>query len=316
MDCIQNSARANGYQSVNDMPCPNCDMMGVGVNVDCSPTFVDQPHLAVVPASLDGLMTQTQSQSTMPLLMPCGNPVPRLIDEVLGFNFQDAAAAAPAADTEDPVASLMDNIRNASTLSDLRVQIHPPDLCRELTTASTVKQTILSWLREIDSDTRDHQQIGSDSSFPIGLLVPIPYWKAIATVSMQQGWPAEALLQGVSVNTGWLEHHATRLVDVPGAHHKRTPSIAAFYSAPPSLRKSSFKELLASKLFATASMHDKLRDGSLVCGDGTVKGLKACIEDNDRAGLVSDEVTSCYEPNGPKVIAGCIMFAAGSYFLM
>ena len=190
---------------------------------------------------------------------------------------------------------LIPGIRDASTLSDLRAQVYPADLCRGLINTSAVKQTVLQWLREIDSDPRDHQQIGADPIFSIRLLVPIPYWKAITTVSMQQGWPAEALLQGVSVNTGWLEHHATRLVDVPDAHHKRTPNIAAFYSAPPSLRKSSLKELVASKLIATESMPDVLRDGSLVCGDGTVKGLKACIQNHDRAGLVSDEVTSCYE---------------------
>ena len=40
---------------------------------------------------------------------------------------------------------------------------------------------------------------------------------------------------GLLVNIGWLEHQCTRLVDKPGAEHRRAATITVFFGSPPSV---------------------------------------------------------------------------------
>ena len=73
--------------------------------------------------------------------------------------------------------------------------------------------------------------------FPLRCILPVPHRQAVLALSAKNGWPKDGILQGLSVNIGWLEHHSTRLVNTPGAVHCRAATIAAFFAGPPSTRK-------------------------------------------------------------------------------
>ena len=47
----------------------------------------------------------------------------------------------------------------------------------------------------------------------------------------------QSILLGLFVDTGWLAHHSTRLVNTPGAMHCHAATIAALCGCPPSTRK-------------------------------------------------------------------------------
>ena len=77
----------------------------------------------------------------------------------------------------------------------------------------------------------------ASAEFSLRYMLPVPHRQAVLALSAKNGWPKEGILQGLLVNIGWLEHHSTRIVDAPGAVHRRAATIAVFFAGPPSTRK-------------------------------------------------------------------------------
>ena len=105
----------------------------------------------------------------------------------------------------DPLTAIMEKVRRARTPAELRAILHPKTLFKGLEDVEATEKTVLGWVASIDSDRRDHREIGSDSTFSIHYLIPVPFREAILTVARREGWPAEALLLCIQSNVGWLE---------------------------------------------------------------------------------------------------------------
>ena len=168
------------------------------------------------------------------------------------------------------------------------------DLFQGFSCERVATQTVEGWLREIDADSRNHRQLGADSGFGLRDLVPTPFRHAINTVALREGWQPECLLQEILTNIGWLEHHRTRLKLTLEEEHARSPNIPHFMGGDPSSRKSSKKEF-AARLLDCGECPDELRNGWCTCADGTIKGVRTGIENYNRSGVESDEVSNTYE---------------------
>ena len=82
-----------------------------------------------------------------------------------------------------------------------------------------------AWLGGTVAEKRDHREIGADPQFTLRGLLPVPFQQAITRVALSQGWCTESFLIAILSNIGWLEHSKTRLREVPGELHGRTPNI-------------------------------------------------------------------------------------------
>ena len=194
-----------------------------------------------------------------------GHALPTLTDSAMGFQFRDmsrAHATDPALD--DPTVRVMAEVRSCDTLTDLRAVIHPPDLFREFSDRRAVKDTTVRWLREIKADPRSHVEVGGDPSFALHLLVPTPFAKAITTKSIKEGWNPESLHQQLLINTGWLEHNATRIILTPMDEHARTTNIPGMNANDPSAGKTSLSEFAGRTCMQSTHNLDCIRQNSLI----------------------------------------------------
>jgi hypothetical protein len=136
--------------------------------------------------------------------------------------------------------------------------------------------------------------VGDELTFDTSVLAPIPIMTAVNTTAAVAGWHAEALLQGVCVNTGWLEHHATRIRLRPGEAHERTPLIPGHYGAPPSNGKSSLLKWI-TKYLLDFDFGDLDAGMKCMVASGTVRGHRNNLYAHRRSGLASSEVTETYK---------------------
>ena len=159
-------------------------------------------------------------------------------------------------------------------MKDLRRIIHPEGLCHGLNRPQIAYETTMKWLREIifqDPIPQAEQLANAAGEFSLRYMLPIPHRHAVLALSAKNGWSKEGLLQGLLVNMGWLEHHSTRIVDAPGAVHRRAATIAAFFAGPPSTRKSSMRDFIARYCLAVPGMPTFIAEGRTLCTDATVK---------------------------------------------
>ena len=134
--------------------------------------------------------------------------------------------------------------------------------------------------------------VGDDLTFDTALLAPIPIMVAVNTTSAVSGWHAEALLQGVFANTGWLEHHGTRIRLRPGEAHERAPGIPGHYGAPPSNGKSSLLRFILKFLLPEGDVGEAMR---CQVASGTTRGHRNNFYNYRRSGLATAEITEAYK---------------------
>ena len=136
---------------------------------------------------------------------------------------------------QDPIVDFKPQVEAVTNTSGLMLLIYPKELFKgpswDLTSAkevyATVKRRLNELMRETDPETQSHLSICNDPEFSLRCLVTEPHRKAINAVSMHNGWQPEAVYHGFCANVGWMENVKTRLVDNLGAHHLRTPNMAA-----------------------------------------------------------------------------------------
>ena len=180
---------------------------------------------------------------------------------------------------------------DATTLQAL---LHPTEMCIGMGDTD-VHSTVLSWLKDIHGDTRDHLQLASDLSLAsIRLFVPTPFRLAITTVAKREGWNTEALLAGIVSNCGWLEAPGTRLRIEPTETWSRAPITQVMLAGDPSMRKSSLKQFVTEDLLSSPDVPPEIRSRNCINGEATVKGLRSSMQSYSRAGLVSDEISTTY----------------------
>lgn len=180
---------------------------------------------------------------------------------------------------------------DATTLQAL---LHPTEMCIGMGDTD-VHSTVLSWLKDIHGDTRDHLQLASDLSLAsIRSFVPTPFRLAITTVAKREGWNTEALLAGIVSNCGWLEAPGTRLRIEPTETWSRAPITQVMLAGDPSMRKSSLKQFVTEDLLSSPDVPPEIRSRNCIDGEATVKGLRSSMQSYSRAGLVSDEISTTY----------------------
>ena len=276
--------------------CPLCNKVVVVSVLDAA--ALAWAALPQPPAYDDEGLTASSSTAASQLSQatPGGGHLQVQSDDTHGFRFADAHGyAAGMGVIEDPADDLPSFFSGITNNEQLRQKIHPPGLFDGLSNEETTYQTILSWLQEAFDDRRSHREIGGDRTFSIRNLTPGPHRKAITAVARREGWTPEALLQGLMVNTGWLEHHCTRLLEREDDQHGRTPNLPAFGAGDPSARKSSLKRYITKILWDCPAAPDEIRSGLIASGDGTIRGHRNNLLQFNRSGTVGDEVTSIYE---------------------
>jgi hypothetical protein len=238
----------------------------------------------------------SQSQTQDDPLTQGGGALPLLDDADWGLNFVDATRRAPSVDLVDPVTAVLHQIRAAGTRAELRLCMHPPNLTHGFRNTEETYHTVSLWCRQvvIEESSTVNEIAAASAQVSLRYLVPIPHRVAIGAVGVRNGWPKTGLLQGLLVNMTWLEHHSTRLVDAPGEEHKRAATIAALFGGPPSIRKTSLNHFVSRRALQTSSMPPAIRDGVMLCSDGTPKGHRSAIESYHRSGIDTSEACSAY----------------------
>ena len=218
-----------------------------------------------------------------------------LVDEDMGFKFVDSSRLAQSAHLNDPTTPILEELVGAADAPALSRAMHPRGLFHGLEDEARARTTILAWLRGINADVRSHREIGADSTFSLRYMAPRPLCAAIQTVALKEGWTAESLHQALLTNTGWLEHHETRLKVRECEEHARSPNIPHFSAGDPSQRKSSLKTYTSRTLMNNDNAPPEIRDGTATSGDGTIRGHRASIMETHRSGTLTDEVTTVYD---------------------
>ena len=75
-------------------------------------------------------------------------------------------------------------------------EIHPADLFADISEPTQVRKTVYAWLEDITVCEDNHFTVGS-TSYPFRKMVPKPFYAAMRSLALSQGWALEALHQGV-----------------------------------------------------------------------------------------------------------------------
>ena len=138
-------------------------------------------------------------------------------------------------------------------------------------------------------------EVGKAPAIPFNRMMPVPFFDAINTISVANGWSFEATHQGMMCMVAWMEHSETRLREFPGERYSRPCNVPCFAGLAASDRKSSLKTWLTVDLLDAEDMPENIKLGKCVCTDGTLKGFRNAIEHHGRTGIVSDEISNTYE---------------------
>ena len=138
-------------------------------------------------------------------------------------------------------------------------------------------------------------EVGKTPIFAFSRMMPAPFFDAINTMSVANGWSFEAAHQGFMCMVSWMEHNETRLREFATERYARPCNVPCFAGLDASDRKSSLKTWLTVDLLNVEGMPENIKLGKCVCTDGTLKGWRNSIEVHNRTGIVSDEVSNTYE---------------------
>lgn len=178
---------------------------------------------------------------------------------------------------------------------DIFKLLHDKDLFRGFASAERLREAVTEWLAAICADERTHRLVASDPTLEgVRVQAPLPFAKAMITVARSEGWKAEALLGPLLSNIGWLERPGLMLHVRPDEEHGRAAVVQVFVAGDPSMRKSSLKDYTSKGLLSGPNVPEVLRSGDAVSTEATVKGIRTCINNYKRAGIVSDEITTTY----------------------
>lgn len=255
---------------------------------------VERDDAEAVEPSAESPMSQ---QALVPMTQG-GGPLPRVVDQRLGFTYADETrrtADPQRIALDDPLTPLMARVRAASSLEQLRQVIHPEHLFDGVGTAEATRETTKQILRDMNASQRDYLAIGRDTNFSIHHLVPAPFRVAIQTVALHEGWPPEFLWLAICSNIGWLEHHGTRLKAHANEEHERTANYAIMVGGDPTIGKTSLERYTSRTLMQGPDIQENIRNGECICGNGTLLGHRTGIYSNNRSGIVTSEVSTAYQ---------------------
>ena len=110
-------------------------------------------------------------------------------------------------------------------------------------------------------------EVGKTPIFPFSRMMPAPFFDAINTMSVANGWSFEATHQG-SCMAAWMEHTETRLREFATGRYSRPCNVPCFAGLDASDRKSSLKTWLTVELLDVEGMSENIKLGKCVCTDG------------------------------------------------
>ena len=306
-ECIQRDMSNKGIANVNAWQCITCQRQEAADNSaeeDEAAVEADSPHGSLhVPgeAEAPGEEPEPAAEATED---PPGSPLPTTqggssvpVQHIPGFgvSFPDRTRAAGEANLADPLHGWQNELAQVSTDNELTMVLHDAGLFAGLRTEEETYATVTAWLKEIGTDIRTHREIAVDPTLDgVRLHMPKPFVSSIQAVARHEGWRAETLMAPVWSNIGWCERPGLKLFLREGEQHGRAPVVQIFVAGDPTMRKSSLKTFTSQELLSGERVDEVVRAGESVSTEATVKGIRASITNHQRAGIVSDEVTTSY----------------------
>ncbi|CAJ1423332.1 unnamed protein product [Effrenium voratum] len=200
-------------------------------------------------------------------------------DPVFGFAFADFKPPEHKPE-EDEFIQLVTRLRAGQSLPD--AEIHPADLFADISEPTQVRKTVYAWLEDITVCEDNHFTVGS-TSYPFRKMVPKPFYAAMRSLALSQGWAL-----------AYLENPSTRLREYEEEAHTRGAGISAFAGLSASDRKSSLVKYISRDMINVEHVPPEVREGRTTCNDGTLRGFRDTLTEHKRAGVISDEVSNTY----------------------
>ncbi len=164
--------------------------------------------------------TQASPASYTPTQQPPILQSPDVRSLTHGFQFHDATDQV----CEDPVEAWFHDLpHTGDTRMDFYDAIVAADCFEKFKTELEVYNTVYEELKRLAADERTHRDLACDPNFSLRFSCPMPFYHAIRTTALAQGWTPEALAACIMCNIGFLENAGTRLNKNRGG---LSPSIA------------------------------------------------------------------------------------------
>ena len=204
----------------------------------------------------------------------------------------------PSADDEplpDPLEGIKETLRAVTTTEALSEVLEPEDLFTNCQNTHVLQTTIIAALEAVcETNPRSVADVANDPRFELHLQLPKPMFQAIRAIGKAEGWPLEALCQGLMAGVGWLHHEGTRISIQQEENHGRTTAIPSFFAAPPSCRKTSLHQFLTDDLLGVSGIPKYAKAKEAFRNSGTLRGHRNNLYNFGRTGLATSEVTGTY----------------------
>ena len=133
-------------------------------------------------------------------------------DREWGFNFVAPPSVQSTGTLKiDDILTELADLKNCKGIDDVRRKLYPPTLFEGFRNPDEAYKTVRMWLEEIEADTRNHLQLGSDMNWDIRLTESALYANCSLCLSKKNGWNAESLQLLLDANLAFLENSGTKL---------------------------------------------------------------------------------------------------------
>ena len=258
----------------------------------CEDERCGSPMDASAQQEVNGLGGRDSEEDFFPATQPNGDsPVAKC--ERLNYECR-----LPSADDEplpDPLESIRETLRAVATTEALSEVLEPKDLFANCRNIHELQTTIIKALEEVcQGNPESVADVANDPRFELHLQLPKPMFQAIRVIGKAEGWPLEALCQGLMAGVGWLHHEGTRISIQRDENHGRTTAIPSFFAAPPSCRKTSLHQFLTDDLLGVPGIPKYAQAKEAFSNSGTLRGHRNNLYNFSRTGLATSEVTETY----------------------
>eukprot|EP00435_Cladocopium_sp_Y103_P060230 s512_g22.t1 len=279
-------------------------------SVSCPPGAerVDEPATCVTPPprSRDSAgVTPTSGQ------LPAAQPSPSVagttpsqtqseqfpVCDPRGLCFEDALAEEEVGDNtlKDPVAALVEQIKETSSVIELDKLLFPDRMFKDLKNKENVYDLVKSNLKQAWEDTRHHRQLSQEEDFDVRLCSATPMAEAVHTLARAKGIDTEALLGCVECNIGFLEAPGTTLTHNKRSNHDISTGSPVIVGSASSTRKSALIKMTDDWLTAVPGASEEFTNKSILTTDCTTKGVRNCLQEFARCGVSTDEAANTFE---------------------
>ena len=172
-----------------------------------------------------------------------------------GLSYTDAcqSTAQHQKQSADSVADLMEDIRNATTTEELDALLVEDRALQGFEDKDIAYTTVYEWCKESFSSSENHRAMSADPDFDLRLTTSAPMARCITTIALSRGHNAEALLQALDANAGFLEAPGTRITHDERAKHNISCGQPSVVGCSSSSLKSDQKDLTDSWMYEASN---------------------------------------------------------------